>query len=850
MTETLETDGLPRWLARRYRIDRLVGSGSMGKVYRAWDTVIEEFVALKVPPASHPDYAELRERLFHEVQMAQKVSHPNVCRVFDLAVDEDLDLTLLSMQFIEGETLHRLLSRGGDRRPTQQDRLRIAYELCAGLAAIHEEGLIHRDLKPANVMLDGKGRTVLLDFGLTDDARAVSDPRSGTSMYMAPEQLAEDETARAVSQKSDLYSLGLVLYELFTGKYPDPDVARDDLTALLDKALSLPGEIREGPIKPPLAKQILRCLEEDPERRPGSVEEVARALPPRPPIPTEVERLLAEPRLGVDRWVAWSGLAATVLGLLLVALLSPWTQPTRAAVRGEPPAELGVRAHEVLARLGFDGTHKDRLSGFTYQRDPERPVRFWYRQSPGRLAPWRKGSAFRRYEDPPFSTPGEVGVQLDPQGRLVRLDAVPAAREDVQDEDDAEGDLDAEELGDFDWNPLLTAAGLDPDRLQPAAPAWTPPVFADRRAAWKHDPEGSSAPQRIEAAALRGRPVAFRVLSSDASPARVRANAEDTPRGASGMSTLVQGLAFGVVLVGGLWLGRRRLREHLADRPAAFRLALFVFGARVLVGLLGPHHGWSPLELDLMLAVFSRALLSAALVWIIYIAMEPWVRFYSPTLSASWIRLLYGRWRDPLVGRDLVVGGLFGLATLLWARLYVLVPGRLGLTPPKLDRLSSLVGMLAQDETELQMEALGGVPRALGMAAYALAHGVLLAFLLVSALVLLRRALVSPWLSRSVGFLLYVVLVFPGAGDPVIDLAWALGTAALAFTVLYRFGFLPFATAMVFAWVLSSHPLTLDPRSWAFEGALVPLLLTLGISLWGFRAALGGGALAAPVTRA
>jgi len=836
VSKTRKTDGLPRWLARRYRIDRLIGTGSMGKVYRAWDTVCKEFVALKVPPTSHPDYAELRERLFHEVQMAQKVSHPNVCRVFDLTVDEDLDLTLLSMQFIEGETLHQLLSRG-DGEPSGHDRLRIAYELCTGLGAIHEQGLIHRDLKPANIMIDSKGRTVLLDFGLTDDARSVSDPRSGTDLYMAPEQQAEQEAARGVSQKSDLYSLGLVLYELFTGKYPDPRVARDGLAALLDQALSLPGEIREGPIKPPLAKQILRCLEEDPERRPGSVEEVARALPPRPLIPTEVERLLVEPRIAVDRRIAWAGLAATLLGLLLAVLLSQWTQPTQAATRGEPPAELEVRAHEILARLGFDGTQKNRLSGLTYDPGPERPVRFWYRQSPGRLTPWRWGSAFHRYEDPPFSTPGEVGIQLDPQGRLVRLDAVPRTRGDVQGDTDA----DAGEVGEPDWKPLLTAAGLDPDRLQPAAPEWTPPVFADRRAAWIHDDAGGfPGLYRVEAAALRGRPVAFRILPSEPTTPRPRANAEEARRGPSAMSTLVHDLGFGAVMIGVLWLARRRLREQLADRPAAFRLALFVFVARILGGLFGARHVWSPLELDLTLAVLSRALLSAAMVWIIYIAVEPWVRYYSVDLSASWIRLMYGRLRDPLVGRDLAVGGLFGLAILSWARLYVLVPSWLGLSPPRLDRLSTLVGMLAQDEIELQMEALGSVPRALSMGAYALVHGVLAAFLLVSALVLLRRALVFPWLSRSTGFVLYLILIFPEAGNPALDLVWAVGTAALGFTVLYRFGFLPFATAMVFAWVLSSHPLTLDPGSWAFESALVPLLLTLGISLWGFRAALGG----------
>jgi hypothetical protein len=206
------------------------------------------------------------------------------------------------------------------------------------------------------------------------------------------------------------------------------------------------------------------------------------------------------------------------------------------------------------------------------------------------------------------------------------------------------------------------------------------------------------------------------------------------------------------------------------------------------------------------------------------------------------VRLIYGRLRDPLVGRDLMVGGLFGLAILVWARLYVLVSTGLGFPAPQLDRLGTLTQVIGQDAVVLQTEALTGLPGTLAMVCYAAAHGVLLALLVISILVLLRRLVESTripkaaWISRSMGFLLYVIVIFPGAGDPALDLAASVGTAALAFTALFRFGFLAGTTAIVFGWVLSSHPLTLDPTSWSFEGALVPLLLTLGISVWGFRA--------------
>lgn len=831
-------------LARSYVIEKYLGGGAVGDVYLAHDLNLTRQVALKVPRRSHPDFAILKDNLFTEVKRAQVVTHPNVCRVYEVAVDHDRDLVLLSMELLKGKTLDEILVRPDDYL-SRNRKLRLVHDLCAGVAAIHEKGLIHRDFKPANVMVDSNGGAKILDFGLAAWTEELIDPTEGTFLYKAPEQFHGGR----ITRQTDLFSLGLVLYEIFLGELPkigealpssleeireQRAIVRRRLDQAIDQGLAIPGETRKLPIEPPLAQEIRQCLQEESGERPGSTEEIARVLPPPPPfIPVQVRRLLKEPEKSLSPRAAWAGLAATLLGLLLVALLSQWTQPTQAALSGEPPAELEVRAHEILARLGFDGTQKDRLSGFTYDLDPERPVRFWYRQSPRRLAPWRWGSAFHRYEDPPFSTPGEVGVQLDPQGRLVRLDAVPQERTDEQ-----HGGPSA--AGNVDWRPLLTAAGFDLDRLQPTVSEWVPPVFADRRAAWI--PAGSDTsmgPYRIEAAALQGRPVAFRALSPDPIPPRLEANAEEERRGPSTLSTLFQELGFGGLVLGVVWLARRRLREQVADRPAAFRLAVFVFGARTLVGLLGSHHSWSPLEFDLTLAVFSRALLSAALIWIIYIAVEPWVRYYSPDLAASWIRLMYRQWSDPLVGRDLLAGGLFGLAILLWARLYVLVPSGLGLTPPRLDRLSTLVGMLAQDQIELQMEALSGVPRGLGVAVYALVHSVLLVFLLVTVLILLRRILVRAWLSRSVAFVLYMVMIFPRAGDPLLDLAAVTGVTILWFTVLFRFGFLATVTATAFAWVLSSHPLTLDPTSWAFETALVPLLLTLGISLWGFWASLG-----------
>ena len=201
-------------LAGRYRIVALLGKGGMGEVYRADDLQLDQQVALKFLPESLAENPEAIARFRNEVRTARQVSHPNVCRVYDLAEIEGL--YVLSMEYVDGEDLGSLLRRIG-RLPGDK-ALEIARKLCAGLAAAHEKGVLHRDLKPANIMLDGRGQVLLTDFGLAGLAGEIegSEVRNGTPAYMAPEQLAGLE----VTVKSDIYALGLVLYEIFTGKLP------------------------------------------------------------------------------------------------------------------------------------------------------------------------------------------------------------------------------------------------------------------------------------------------------------------------------------------------------------------------------------------------------------------------------------------------------------------------------------------------------------------------------------------------------------------------------------------------------------------------------------------------------
>jgi len=192
----------------RYRIVSLLGKGGMGEVYRADDLRLGQTVALKFLP-ERTETKNVLTRFHQEVRLAREVSHPSVCRVFDIG--EANGRPFICMEYIDGENLASLLNRIG-RLPAEK-ALDIARDLLAGIAAIHQHGFVHRDLKPANIMLDGRGKVRITDFGLAVLAGAQGE-RAGTPAYMAPEQMAGQE----VTPRTDMYAVGLVLYEVFTGK--------------------------------------------------------------------------------------------------------------------------------------------------------------------------------------------------------------------------------------------------------------------------------------------------------------------------------------------------------------------------------------------------------------------------------------------------------------------------------------------------------------------------------------------------------------------------------------------------------------------------------------------------------
>ena len=640
-------------LVGRYRIAGLLGRGGMGEVYRATDLTLGQAVALKFLPASLGRDERALARFYNEVRIARQVTHPNVCRVHDIGQVEGQHY--ISMEYVDGEDLASLLRRIG-RLPVDK-AAETARKVCAGLAAAHDRGVLHRDLKPANIMLDRRGQVIIMDFGLaglSDQVRG--DVRSGTPAYMAPEQLAGTE----VTIKSDIYVLGLVLYELFTGKRPFEVVTLAELMDLQHRGAppSLTTLVKE--VDPAIERVILRCLAPDPKQRPGSALSIAAALPGGDPLaaalaagetPSPELVAAAGETEGLNPKTAVAWLVAALLGLALAAVIGPTQQITEALHLESPPEALAFQARTVLQNLGYAERSGDRYWGYAYDneyrnylgRHPaeaasrwknpaagEPPlVTFWYRESPAPLLAERQFNLQPGFDDPPFEIPQMIRLRLSPEGKLRQLEAIPRQVEPPA------------STGSFDWSRLFQAAGLDMGRFQAAEPQWAPPASWDQRAAWAGDP------LRVEAAAWRGRPVSFRIVGPWTAQGR------GSPPATTGQ-IIKLAILYALLLAAciGAWLN---FRARKADLRGAIKMALWCWAAYTGAYFLRAHHVASPAEVTTFWRVVTNSgAVNGFLVWALYLALEPWVRRRWPQTMISWSRYTVKGWRDPLVGRDLL----------------------------------------------------------------------------------------------------------------------------------------------------------------------------------------------------
>ena len=813
-------------LDQRYRIVGRLGKGGMGEVYRADDLRLGQPVALKFLPESvDRDPARLTQ-LHTEVRMARQVSHPNVCRVYD--VGEYEGHTFLSMEYVDGEDLASLLRRIG--RFPQDRAIELARQICAGLAAAHDGGVVHRDLKPANIMLDGGGRIRITDFGLAGATGEVL--RAGTPAYMAPEQLSGGE----VTPRSDIYALGLVLYELFTGQRA---LDAKNMAELIVKR-------ENGEIKPPteivrdldegIERVIMRCLAPDAAKRPASALGVAAALPGGDPLaaalaagetPSPDMVAAAGTSEAMPRIQAIAGAAWVVISLVAVMGLYQRVMALNIVDPPKPPDALIDRAQDIVQKLGYGDQVRSSAAGLetsgdwaayidAHATDADRwsklhtalPATYylWYRTSRDRLIPVGDEYQLTTY-NPPL-TAGMTSVQVDIAGRLLDFRAVPPpAPEHAPPAFTA-------------WSTLFDLAGLPMSDFTPAEARWVPTIHAEQRAAWEGRLPGiPNQVVRIDAGATLGRPVYFIITGSwmrqVSSPFRGTAPSlfERSIALAAGLITLALTLIGPILAWWNVRLGR-------GDRRGAFRAAIgaffLVMGAWLLSPVASAHFDQARL-----FSAIGRALWASAQLWMLYLGLEPYIRRFSPDSLIAWQRLVSGRWRDPRVGRDILIGVAAGMAMTLVFAAHNKIARLLG-HPEPMPIFPHIIGV---------MQVGYSVGYVLSTAQNAIYSGMLgTAGFVVFRIVLKRRL---PAAVAAVLCFFWVVLsgMF-SPGWPLLDLILGLIITTGFVVTIGWVGLLATIASLFTHFLLLRAPLTTDLSSWRASSAFVVggavLLLGLG----------------------
>ncbi len=824
-------------LTARYQIIGLLGKGGMGEVYRANDLTLDQPVALKFLPESMARDAAMLARFHNEVRVARQVSHPNVCRVYDLG--EVNGQPYLSMEYIDGEDLGSLLRRIG-RLPVDK-ALEFARRICAGLAAAHDKGVLHRDLKPSNIMVDSQGRVFITDFGLaavTGELREAQ-AREGTPAYMAPEQLA----GREVTARSDIYALGLVLYEMFAGKRPFEAGTLAEMIRLQQASApaSLTTVVRD--MDPAVERVIQRCLAPEPSQRPATALAVAAALPGGDPLAaalaageTPSPDLVAASgqAVGIRPIVGLVCLAGTVAALVAAMWIEPHAQLVPRVAMEHPPEVLAEKSRDLARSLGYGDKPAGVAHGFAYDHDylhyvsttDKSPARweqrlgasqpsailFWYRESPRPLEPDAFGGGSVSRDDPPPIVSGMRSVLLDPQGRLMQFDAVPPQLDETAGEKPAP-----------DWKRLFDAAGLDITRFSPAVPQWTPLGISDMRAAWTGAFSGPpSRPVRVEAAAWHGKPIYFQIIGPWTRPERMQTFQLNTSTKALGITALVISL---LLLGAAVLLARKNIRRERGDRRGAMRLAGLTASVYMLTWAFGGAHVSGLYELVLCLGAIANALLVAGGVWTLYMAVEPIARRRWPHSMISWNRLLAGGFRDPLVGRDVLIGITLGMASAAVAALQQFVLMRFGSAPPPTVALDSLLGVRGVVASLLSL-----FPNSLIQA--------LVWFVLIF---ILRVVLRRDWLAAGAFVLLYMALNILASGvAPVSSALFAAVETGLLVFVMLRFGLLALM-ASSFVYVLCVvFPITSDFSVWYAGTSIFAMLAVALVAAFAFHASLAG----------
>lgn len=849
--------------AGRYRIVGLLAEGGMGRVYRADDLKLGQSVALKfLSHALARDVPSLL-RLRHEVRIAREIAHPNVCRVYDIGEAEGEHF--ISMEFIDGEDLACLLRRIG--RFPEDKAIEIARQICAGLAAAHDRGVLHRDLKPANIMIDGRGKVRITDFGIAAMAHEIKaeEAGAGTPSYMAPEQLAASE----VTLRSDIYSLGLVLYEIFTGKRA---IDADSITQIQRAHGQGTPRTPSSHIKdldPQVERIILDCLAKDPAKRPRSAIAVAAALPGADLLAAALAAgeipspdLVAEAH---DTGIMSPAVALSCAGaalLLLAALV--WVKDQLSLFRWAPlersPQVMVDRAQQIAGTFGYFGRPTDvaywfrantpimetvskttnwhqRLRALGWNRAA--PVLFFYRTSPQPLRPLRDPAKVT-WSDPPFTFPGMVRMQMDAKGRLLAFHTVPRPFDKATSSSSKP-----------DWSAFFAQADLDQSRFAEVPPEWTPPVHCDERLAWKGPhPSRTNRSIRVEAGSFAGKPVFFEVVLDTVTPDRAFASPalSEIPIGQligevcgcrpkRGATPPAQRIRAGqliaeipwsvtpiLVVLAGAWMARRHVLAGRGDLRGARRLSFVVFAAFILQAIFAlPNWNW-----EASWRVLGSASAKALIGWLIYVALEPYARAFWPRTLISWNRLIAGRIADRLVARDILVGCVLGLAASIANHLHHFQGSWPAPAVPVIPGSADILLGSSQAFATV-FEALADM-------------GLFIGFFLL--LVLFRISFRRTSIAITAFAILLMLALTDAFTQPYVHWIASLFMVALVLLALFRFGLLALVMLGLTGKLMQEFPATLDFSTWYSASVNLGPILIAAVALLCCRIALS-----APPTR-
>jgi serine/threonine-protein kinase len=826
-------------LAGRYRIVSFLGRGGMGDVYRAEDLTLGHPVALKfLPPTLASDPVE-RERFLAEVRITRQLSHPNICRVYDIAKSEGR--YFLSMEYIDGEDLSSLLKRIG-YLPAEKAR-EISRQLLSGLAAAHERGILHRDLKPSNIMLDGRGHVRIMDFGLATMEAPEADGQGysevlGTPAYMAPEQFS----GKRATVRSDIYALGLVLYEIYCGKRAFPAATIPELKQQKETETPKPPSVVRHGVDPEIDRAILRCIDRNPAQRPASVQEVAAAFgggdllvnalaAGETPSPELVAAFGSKEGLRLRTAVAL--LLVFAVTSVAVILMNPRTSLLERIGESKDPSVLLDRARQYVREAGYSSEAADTDSGLVYDsalieyirhtdNSPnrwdrlraQRAVTLWYRQSPHALERRGFGNANGvNPADPPPQHSGEILVRVDLEGRLKSFDVIP---ESVKSSTGNPGSI--------DWAPFFSKAGLDITEWTPVPPKWNPDYYADSQAAWEGAlPEEPNTRLRVEAASYAGRPIRFVFIGPWTQPPRMPPIRVDT-----GLAPLNRGVIVVIVLAIGVavFIAKKNLRLGRGDLRGANTIALVMLVVAAVSWIFNEHHVATSWELVLFFMAGANTFLVASALWVCYIALEPAVRRRWPGILVASTRLMSGQWRDPRVGREVLIGSAAAALGTMISRVSSVLPGWLG--RPEALPIERAVGYtFASGFSGLNLfDAIG----------WSVFNVLLTLFLFLLGRIVLRRDL----LAAAMVVLFSALPPYLSADNPAISGIGALLMGTLLVAVMMRAG----AVAALALYIVSNaflmFPMTFQLSVWYSRVGFLALAWAVIIAVFGFFVSIQG----------